>query len=42
VDLDSASQPTFPPVAANHPVTDQPVDLASIVQFVEGLNPFAY
>ena len=42
VDPDSAVQPTFHPVAAIHHVIDQPVDLASIVQFVEGLNPYAY
>lgn len=42
VDPDSSVQPTLPPIAANHHVTEQHVDLLSIVQLVEGLDPFEY
>ena len=42
VDPDSAVQPTLPPVAANHRVTDQHGDSVSIVQLVESLDPFEY
>lgn len=36
MDPDSAAQPSSPPGAVSHPVTDQHVDLASIDPLVEG------
>lgn len=42
MDRDSAVQPTLPPGAAIHHVTGQPVDLVSILQLVEALDPFEY
>lgn len=43
MDPDSATQPTSPPLgAASHCVTGLPVDLASIVQLVEGPDVFEY